>query len=185
MMMLVLAFNKPSDKKAETVVAKSRILDVKRQEQVKQNEAKSQPKSEPKQAPANNNALPDIGSMVGGIAMNIPELSLGGLIQDAASLLDEGSDDGDGSVDTSPKVLTRTEMEYPSNAAKEGLHGYVVVNVLIDTDGNVEMVKVLESQPSGVFDDAAMRGVKDWKFTPAMSKGKPVKMWAKQKIKFN
>lgn len=185
MVLLIVILNRPVDKKEEVVVTKSRILDVKRQSQIQQAQAKPEPKPEQKQAQANNNALPDMGSMLGGIAMNIPELSFGSLFGDPASLLEQAGDESEGGTDTPPKVLTRTEMEYPSNAAKEGLHGYVVVNVLIDTDGNVEMVKVLESQPSGVFDEAATRGVKDWKFTPGKNKGKPVKLWAKQKIKFN
>lgn len=188
MVFLVVILNRPVEEKQEVAVTKSRILDVKRQEQVQQVAAKPQPKPEPKQAQANNNALPNMGSMLGGIAMNIPELSFGSLFDDAASLLEQAGDDsamGEGSADTLPKVLSRTEMEYPSSASKDGIQGYVVVNLLIDTDGNVEMVKVLESQPSGVFDDAATSGVKHWKFSPGKNKGKPVKLWAKQKIKFN
>jgi protein TonB len=188
MVFLVVVLNRPVEKKEEAAITKSRILDVKQQKQIQQAAVKPEPKPEPKQTEANNNPLPNIGSMLGGIAMNIPELSFGNLFQDASSLLDQAGDDNgmnDGSVDIPPKVVSRTEMEYPSSALKEGTGGYVVVNLLIDTDGNVEMVKVLESQPSGVFDEAATRGVKDWKFAPAKSKGKPVKMWAKQKIKFN
>lgn len=188
MVSLVVVLNHPVEKKEEVEVTRSRILDVKQQNQIQQAAPKPEPKPEPKAAEVNNNPLPNLGSMLGGIAMNIPELSLGNFMQDAASLLEQVGDDGaagDGSAETPPKVLSRTEMEYPSNALKDGLKGYVVVNLLIDTDGNVEMVKVLESQPSGVFDDAATRGVKNWKFSPAKSKGKPVKMWAKQKIKFN
>lgn len=188
MVFLVVVLNRPVEKKEEVTITKSRILDVKQQTQIQQAAVKPEPKPEPKQAEVNNNPLPNLGSMLGGIAMNIPELSFGNLFQDASSLLDQAGDDNgmnDGSVDVPPKVVSRTEMEYPNSALKEGIGGYVVVNLLIDTDGNVEMVKVLESQPSGVFDDAATRGVKDWKFAPAKSKGKPVKMWAKQKIKFN
>lgn len=188
MVFLIVLFNHPVEKKEEVEITKSRILDVRQETQIQQAQAKPEPKPEPKPSEANNNPLPNIGSMLGGIGMNIPELSFGNFMQDAASLLEQAVDDsgmGDGGADIPPKVVTRTEMEYPGSALKEGLKGYVVVNLLIDTDGNVEMVKVLESQPSGVFDDAATRGVKNWKFAPAKNKGKPVKMWAKQKIKFN
>ena len=37
---------------------------------------------------------------------------------------------------------------------------------------------------SGVFDDIAVASVKRWKFKPAEYQGKPVKIWAKQKIRF-
>ncbi|OYZ47733.1 MAG: hypothetical protein B7Y13_09485, partial [Sulfurovum sp. 24-42-9] len=77
MVLLIVVLNRPVEKKEEVVVTKSRVLDVKRQSQIQQAQAKPEPKPEPKQAQANNNALPNIGSMLGGIAMNIPELSFG------------------------------------------------------------------------------------------------------------
>ena len=56
--------------------------------------------------------------------------------------------------------------------------------MLIGKDGNVEIAKVIESQPSGIFDNAAVNAVRSWRFSPAKYKTKPVKMWAKQKIRF-
>jgi len=57
-------------------------------------------------------------------------------------------------------------------------------NILISAEGNVEDIRVLESSPSGVFEESAMEALKNWKFEPAVYQGKKVKVWAKQKISF-
>jgi protein TonB len=49
----------------------------------------------------------------------------------------------------------------------------------------VEKVKVLESQPAGVFDEVAVSGVQTWKFEPASYKGENVRVWAKQRVRFD
>lgn len=89
------------------------------------------------------------------------------------------------SVDEAPKPSRRSAMEYPKAAKKAGIKGYVLLNLLIDKDGNVEKVRILESEPQGVFDEVASAGVKEWKFKPASYKGEAVKVWAKQKIRFD
>jgi len=76
-------------------------------------------------------------------------------------------------------------MEYPDDAMKKRIKGYVIVNLLIAADGSVEAAQVLESSPSGVFDAVAVNGVRNWRFIPAKYKGNPVKVWAKQKIRFD
>jgi protein TonB len=89
------------------------------------------------------------------------------------------------SVDVAPKPAQRSAMEYPKAARKSGVTGYVLMNLLIDKTGQVEKVKVLQSEPAGVFDEVAKAGVQGWQFTPAQYKGQPVKVWAKQKIRFD
>ena len=89
------------------------------------------------------------------------------------------------SVDVKPKPAQRSAMEYPKAARKNGVTGYVLMNLLISKNGRVEKVKVLQSEPAGVFDEVAEAGVRGWNFTPAQYKGQPVKVWAKQKIRFD
>lgn len=88
-------------------------------------------------------------------------------------------------VDVPPKPVSRGVFRYPSSAKKKGIKGYVVLSILVDTDGSVNQVQVLESNPSGIFDDAAMHGMRAWHFEPAKYKGDNVKVWAKQKIRFD
>jgi len=91
----------------------------------------------------------------------------------------------EGSVDKAPTPAQRTAIEYPKNAKKKAIKGYVLLNLLIDAQGSVVKVKILESEPEGVFDTVAMEGVKEWQFTPGEYKGQAVKVWAKQKIRFD
>ena len=89
------------------------------------------------------------------------------------------------SVDTAPMPRKRGGVEYPKQARAKGIEGYVTLSMLIGTGGDVERVKILEAQPAGVFDEAAVRAVKTWRFDPAMYQGQPVKIWARQTVRFD
>jgi len=88
-------------------------------------------------------------------------------------------------VDIPPKPITRGSFKYPPTAKKNGIKGYVVLSVLVETDGSVNQVQVLESSPTGIFDTAALQGIRSWHFEPAKYKGDTVRVWAKQKIRFD
>ncbi len=88
-------------------------------------------------------------------------------------------------VDIPPKPIARGAFKYPPTAKRNGVKGYVVLSVLVETDGSVNQVQVLESSPSGIFDAAALQGIRAWQFEPAKYKGDIVRVWAKQKIRFD
>lgn len=88
------------------------------------------------------------------------------------------------SVDTAPKVKRRSPIVYPESARRQGISGYVMMNVLIDEHGNVEDVEIVESDPQEIFDLKADSTVRRWSFEPATYNGKAVKVWATQKIVF-
>lgn len=153
---------------------------------------KPKPKPKPKQEPnkpqrAPQAPLPSIGSSLSGLDLGIPAFDMGSMDDMGKSLLGEMQDvvmTAD-SVDVAPKAAQRSAMEYPKKARAAGIEGYVSMNLLISEQGNVEKVKVLESQPQGVFDEVAINGVKNWKFQPARYQGNNVKVWAKQKVRFD
>jgi protein TonB len=88
-------------------------------------------------------------------------------------------------VDVAPKAKYRPPLEYPSYARSRSIEGYVLLNMLIGTNGEVEQVKLLGSEPQGVFDQIAMSGARDWLFESAQYEGKNVKVWVQQRISFN
>ncbi|ALQ51462.1 energy transducer TonB [Nitrosomonas ureae] len=88
-------------------------------------------------------------------------------------------------VDIPPKPIARGSFKYPPTAKRNGIKGYVVLSVLVEADGSVNQVQVLESSPSGIFDAAALQGIRAWHFEPAKYKGDTVRVWAKQKIRFD
>jgi len=145
---------------------------------------KPKPKK-PKRAP--RAPMPNLGSNLAGVDLGIPEFAMGDLMGSGESLLGDVSKDmtmTESTVDSVPRAAQRAPLEYPKQAKRKGITGYVLFNLLIGKDGNVIRTNILESQPKGVFDDAATTSIRMWKFEPATYKNKPVKVWAKQKISF-
>jgi len=187
MVLLVVSFNTKVKKKEAKVKDPMRYMKMKKQAPpaVK----KPKPKRKPKRQKAAPKApLPNLSSMLGGIEMDIPEFSTGDMMGKAKNILGDVAADAamsEGTVDTKPRVISRSAMEYPKAASKKRIKGYVIVNLLIGKDGSVEIAKVIASHPAGVFDAVALRGVRSWRFAPAKYRGNPVKVWAKQKVRFD
>ncbi|PHS32506.1 MAG: energy transducer TonB [Sulfurovum sp.] len=186
MVVLVVSFNTKVKKKESKVKDPMRYVKMHKQTQ---KVTKPKPKPKPKRKKAQPKApLPDLSSMLGGIAMDIPEFTSGNIMGNAKNILGDIAANAamsEGTVDTKPRVISRSAMEYPPAAVKKGIKGYVIVNLLIAKDGSVEVAKVIASNPAGVFDAVAIRGVRSWRFAPAKYKGNPVKVWAKQKVRFD
>ena len=60
----------------------------------------------------------------------------------------------------------------PEAARRAGVHGMVVLEIVIGADGKVESAKVLRSIP--LLDQAAIDAVKQWVFEPTHLNGRPV-----------
>ena len=63
---------------------------------------------------------------------------------------------------------------YPEAARTQRISGTVMLIVDIAADGSVSGAEVDRGEPAGVFDDAALAAVANWKFQPAMKDGKAV-----------
>ncbi len=88
-------------------------------------------------------------------------------------------------VDVPPRAVAQGSFRYPPSAKKDGVRGYVVLSILVNEKGAIDQVQVLESSPPGVFDAAALQGIRSWQFEPAKYKGDIVRAWAKQRIRFD
>ncbi len=69
---------------------------------------------------------------------------------------------------TSKKGVTptiRIEPRYPIAAARSKTEGSVVIKFDIGNDGQVEHAIVIESRPSGVFDQEAVMALNQWQYT--------------------
>jgi len=78
-----------------------------------------------------------------------------------------------GLSDRAPLPRVRVEPQYPPQAARKGLEGWVKVQFTISTAGSVRDAVVVESSDS-VFERAAINAVNKWKYQPQMKAGKPV-----------
>jgi len=189
MVLIVVSLNKSVDEKEDAVKKQTRIVTMKKVEKkvVQKEKPKAQKKARRTQS-APKAQPPDLSAMIGGIEMNIPEFAPADMQGDARELLDEIAEDtvmSEATVDSKPQVTHRADIDSPADAAKDGIQGYVVVHLLISKDGSVQLAKVLEADPQGVFEATVLSAIKDWRFTPARYKGEPVQVWVKQKISFN
>jgi periplasmic protein TonB len=65
-------------------------------------------------------------------------------------------------------LVERVEPKFPTQAIREGITtGSVTVKFTVQTDGSVADPEVTDAKPRrGIFDDAALRAVRNWKFKP-------------------
>lgn len=75
------------------------------------------------------------------------------------------------------------KITYPEMARKNGVEGKVYVLVMINEKGGVDEVKVIRGIGAGC-DEAAVKAVKDCKFTPGKNKGTNIKVKLSLPISF-
>ncbi len=66
-------------------------------------------------------------------------------------------------------------VEYPEFARRAGIEGQVVVQFVVDERGNVVDPVVLRS-PNDLLSEAALKAVRESRFTPGQQRGRPVKV---------
>ena len=71
-----------------------------------------------------------------------------------------------------PQKVAHVAPEYPAIARASRTSGVVILEALIGEDGAVRDVRLLRSVP--LLDDAAMRAVRQWQFTPTLLNGQAV-----------
>ncbi|MDR9499996.1 MAG: energy transducer TonB [Hydrogenovibrio sp.] len=164
-------------------------------EVVKNVKTPEKPKPKPKTQPKPQQAdVPPPAPIMSGLGVGLSGIDFGmggGYDVDASADVDEDLL-GDTSnavmtgetVDQKPRPISRPPLEYPARAMAKRIEGFVMLSILINKEGKVTDVKVIESDPQGTFDKAAIDNVKKWTFTPARYKGKPVSIWMNQPISF-
>lgn len=88
-------------------------------------------------------------------------------------------------VDQPPRTLKATPPRYPFEAKQKGITGKVVLRFVVDTNGNAKEPQIVSAEPKGVFENAALEAVVNYKFRPAMKGGKAVDCICKLPIAFD
>ncbi|MFH1314413.1 MAG: energy transducer TonB [Candidatus Eisenbacteria bacterium] len=74
--------------------------------------------------------------------------------------------------DTPPVLVVTVRPEYPDMARQIGVHGRVVLKVLVLENGQIARIEILES-PSPILGDQAITAVRKSSFMPATKDGSP------------
>lgn len=128
------------------------------------------PPPPPKQPPKAPEPEPDTSDAdSGGFKFNIPSVNVG---NESMTLSGPGAGIG---RDGDAQPIVRIEPKYPMQAQRNGTEGWVRLSFSINEVGGVEDVKVIEAQPKRVFDRAAKRALKRWKYKAKVVDGKAVK----------
>lgn len=182
----VITMNELSKPPKDEIRERKTSFRVEQEEQEPQRIVQEQeppPREEPTEPPP---PLAELDSAIGSVEIPIPGFDLSQFDRMAA----DGAGDKDlvmtdDSVDEPPRPVRQAPMQYPTRAKVDGVEGYVLVSLLIGEDGEVQKVRVLEAQPGGVFEEVALESVREWEFEPARYQGERVRVWARQKIRFD
>lgn len=85
-----------------------------------------------------------------------------------------------GGIDLGPSAdgdylpLVRVQPQYPRRAQERGIEGYAIVELTVAADGSVppESIVVIEAEPSGYFERAAIKAAQKFKYKPKVVNGK-------------
>lgn len=112
-----------------------------------------------------------------GVAINIGQFETSSTTQ---SLVFEAYE-----LDQPPQPVVRVPPVYPYRARERGIEGVVQVKLLVNADGSVGDVQILDARPRGMFEDAVMKCVPQWKFNPGKVEGKAVTAWVVTAVEFD
>ena len=70
--------------------------------------------------------------------------------------------------------LVRVSPQYPPDAMMRGVEGWVQLEFTITTAGTVKDVAVIDADPQGYFEKAAISAVKRYKYKPKIENGEAV-----------
>lgn len=150
---------------------------------------KPRPKPRPKPTPRTPPPpIPEISQAIGGVDVGLWAGSMADLSDGASSLLGEASNVvmTAETVDSLPEPTQTAAAPYPPNARNRGVEGYVTLRLDFDARGGLTQVSVADSQPLGVFDQAAVQSIRMWRFSPATFQGRAVPVSGVEiKIEFN
>ena len=91
-------------------------------------------------------------------------------------------------VEEMPEILggmksLYSKLYYPDIIRRAEIEGKVIIEFIVDKNGNVVDMKIIQSV-NDKLDEIALNAVRDLKFTPGRQRGKPVKVKMKIPINF-
>ena len=84
---------------------------------------------------------------------------------------------------SAPEVIFKVEPEFSEEARKAKFMGVVTVNLIVDTKGLPQNVRVIRGVGMGL-DEKALEAVRQYRFKPAMENGHPVPVQVNVEVNF-
>jgi protein TonB len=141
---------------------------VKRSEEVKKKEREPPKKEEIDDTPPPPDFAMDQNQNMDGSGLGI------GAAVDTSMGLDTGGGFSMASADGDAVPMVRVPPQYPERALQRGIEGRVLIEFTISRSGSVKNPKVVAYEPSTIFNKAAIKAVKQWKYNPKIVNGKAV-----------
>ena len=139
---------------------------VEREEQIERKKPKPKKPIEPDQPPPDmpqqqQDALnPEAGAIsIAPVAVSA-DIDIGGI--------------GLGSADGDYLPIVKVAPIYPRRALSRGIEGWVLLEFTVTKAGTVTDVRMLESEPPGIFDKAASEAASKFKYKPRVVDGEPI-----------
>ena len=82
-----------------------------------------------------------------------------------------------------PAIIHRVQPEYPALAVASKMEGVVILEAIVDEEGRVESVRSLRT--ATIFDDPAIKAVRQWRYSPVLLNGRPEKFILTVVVSFN
>ena len=89
-----------------------------------------------------------------------------------------------GDLDAPLTTVARIPPLYPLKARRRGVEGWVKVRLLVNEQGDVSSITIVEAEPSGIFEKSVRNCVASWRFQPGTVGGVPVKAQVETVIHF-
>jgi TonB family protein len=82
------------------------------------------------------------------------------------------------------QLVKSAPPSYPRRAEQSGVEGWVEVEFTVTESGAVADVSVRAASPAGVFDQATLSALLQWRYQPVMRDGRPIAQRARLRIRF-
>jgi len=86
--------------------------------------------------------------------------------------------------EAAPLYKTNPPPEYPRMARRRGLEGVVTIEAKIDPHGTVAELRIFAGSGHALLDKAALKAVRNWRFSPGTVGGRAQAMWVKVPVRF-
>ncbi|HET8699690.1 MAG TPA: energy transducer TonB [Gammaproteobacteria bacterium] len=70
--------------------------------------------------------------------------------------------------------IFKVRPEYPPSAMRRNLEGWVKMQFTVTPAGTVEDAVVVDADPKGYFEEAALASIAQWRYSPRVERGVPV-----------